>query len=151
MNAIEETEPAADRRWLRHSVATLAYRGGKALRGAPPGFAEFRISETTRTPGEILAHLGDLLVWALSMARGGREWHDSAAPPWDTGVEQERTAAPSTCTVQAPQRPAPQPNLVPVSSSASRKTQSSGVSGETLTFFSLPLTRSVMSAMFVLR
>jgi len=87
MNAIEETELAADRRWLRHSVATLAYRGGKALRGAPPGFAEFRISETTRTPGEILAHLGDLLVWALSMARGGREWHDSAVPPWDTGVE----------------------------------------------------------------
>ena len=67
----------------------------------------------------------------------------------ETGVEQERMGAPSACTVQAPHKPAPQPNFVPVSSSVSRSTQSSGVSGETLTFFSLPLTRSVMSAMFV--
>src|SRR5271167_1880775 len=65
----------------------------------------------------------------------------------DTGVEHDRIAAPSTCTVQAPQNPAPQPNFVPVSSSVSRKTQSNGVSGETLTFFSLPLTRNVKSAM----
>ena len=27
---------------LRHTVATLAYRGGKTLRGAPAEFAEFR-------------------------------------------------------------------------------------------------------------
>ena len=33
----------------------------------------------------------------------------------DSGVWQERTALPSTCTVQAPHRPEPQPNLVPVS------------------------------------
>src|SRR5579864_3711983 len=64
----------------------------------------------------------------------------------DTGVEQERTAAPSTWTVHAPHSPAPQPNFVPVSSRVSRKTQSRGVSGETLTFRSLPLMRSVMSA-----
>ena len=57
------------------------------LRDAPPGFAEFRLSETTRTPGELLAHLGDLLEWALSMARGKRVWHDSPALPWDAGVE----------------------------------------------------------------
>ena len=57
------------------------------LRGAPPGFAEFRLSETTRTPGELLAHLGDLLEWALSMARGDRVWHDSPALPWDAGVQ----------------------------------------------------------------
>jgi len=61
-------------------------------------------------------------------------------------VEHDRTAAPSTCTVQAPQNPAPHPNFVPVSSSVSRNTQSSGVSGETLTLFSLPLTRNVKSA-----
>ena len=53
---------AADsgRRLLRHSVATLAYWGGKALRDAPNGFAEFRVAEKTRTSGQILAHLGDL-------------------------------------------------------------------------------------------
>ena len=65
----------------------------------------------------------------------------------ETGVTQDRVGDPSTCTVQAPHNPAPQPNFVPVSASVSRNTQSSGVSGETLTFFSLPLTRSVMSAM----
>jgi hypothetical protein len=47
----------------------------------------------------------------------------------ETGVEHDRIAAPSTCTVQAPQNPAPQPNFVPVSSSVSRNTQSNGVSG----------------------
>src|SRR5579864_4573461 len=70
-------------------------------------------------------------------------------PTCDTGVTQDRVGAPSTCTVQAPHNPAPQPNFVPVSVRVSRKTQSSGVSGETLTFFSLPLTRSVMSAMLI--
>jgi hypothetical protein len=68
---------------LRHTVATLAYRGGKALRGSPPGFAEFRAMPTTRTPGEILAHLGDLLDWALSQARGGNEWKPAPPLPWD--------------------------------------------------------------------
>ena len=31
-----------------------------------------------------------------------------------SGITQERTAAPSTCTAQAPQAAMPQPNLVPV-------------------------------------
>ncbi len=43
------------REMLRHTVATLAYRGGKILRDAPEGFASFRIGETTRTPAQILA------------------------------------------------------------------------------------------------
>src|SRR4029079_9582075 len=43
-------------------------------------------------------------------------------------VWQERTASPLTWTVHAPQRPAPQPNLVPVICNCSRMTQSSGVS-----------------------
>jgi hypothetical protein len=52
---------------LRHTLATLAYRGGKALRGAPAEFAEFHAGLTTRTPAQILAHIGDLLDWALSL------------------------------------------------------------------------------------
>ena len=60
--------PNPNRQLLRHSLAILAYRGGKAVRGAPASFAEFRASETTRTPGQILAHIGDLLDWALSFA-----------------------------------------------------------------------------------
>jgi hypothetical protein len=68
---------------LRHTLATLAYRGGKALRGAPPEFAHF--SGGTRTPGQILAHIGDLLDWALAMAHGRKDWHDSPAAEWDAG------------------------------------------------------------------
>jgi hypothetical protein len=68
---------------LRHAVATLAYRGGKTLRGAPETFAGFRAAPKTRTPAEILAHIGDLLDWALSIAQGKQAWHDSATLPWD--------------------------------------------------------------------
>jgi hypothetical protein len=71
--------------FLRHTVATLAYRGGKTLRGAPPEFSDFRAGETTRTPGPILAHIGDLLDWALFLADGKAAWHDSAPLTWDDG------------------------------------------------------------------
>ena len=67
---------------LRHTLATVAYRGGKALRGAPDSFAGFRIGETSRTPAQILAHIGDLFDWALSMAQGREAWHDSTPLPW---------------------------------------------------------------------
>src|SRR5262245_2905315 len=46
----------------------------------------------------------------------------------ETEVWQERTASPLRWTVQAPQRPAPQPNFVPVICSCSRMTHRSGVS-----------------------
>ena len=71
---------------LRHTVATLAYRGGKALRGAPAEFAEFRAGTTTRTPGQILAHIGDLLDWALSLAEGKEAWHNSPPLAWEKGT-----------------------------------------------------------------
>ena len=71
---------------LRHTLATLAYRGGKALRGAPSAFAEFRASETTRTPAQILAHIGDLLDWALSLAEGKETWHNSPPLTWEQGT-----------------------------------------------------------------
>lgn len=79
-------QPDATRTFLRHCLATVAYRGGKALRGAPDGFESFRIAEGTRSAGEILAHLGDLVDWALSMAEGRQAWRDSAALPWPEGV-----------------------------------------------------------------
>jgi len=68
---------------LRHTVATLAYRAGKALRGAPPEFASFRTAAGTRTPLEILAHRGDLLDWAVGMADGKHEWHPAPPASWD--------------------------------------------------------------------
>lgn len=86
MHATRDTKDAS-RDLLRHAVATLAYRGGKALRGAPVGFAEFRVADTTRTPSQILAHIGDLLDWALSVAKGAEQWHNSRPLPWDKGAE----------------------------------------------------------------
>src|ERR1700747_1991730 len=68
----------AGRAFLRHAVATVAYRGRKAVGGAPATFASFRVGEASRTPAEILAHIGDLFDWALSIARGQQAWHDSA-------------------------------------------------------------------------
>lgn len=75
------------RQLLRHTVATVAYRGGKALRGAPESFANFRIGESTRTPVRILTHLGDLFDWALTLARGAQAWHDSDPFPWSEEVK----------------------------------------------------------------
>lgn len=83
----EEKRESTARELLRHCIATLAYRGGKAIRGAPEGFADFKASEKTRTPGQILAHLSDLLDWALSMAKGKQEWHDSTPALWDEGAK----------------------------------------------------------------
>src|SRR5947207_9674191 len=74
------------REMLRHTLATLAYRGGKAVRGAPDGFASFRANESTRTPAEILAHVGDLLDWAHNLARGSDAGQNSTPLPWEEEV-----------------------------------------------------------------
>ena len=68
---------------LRHTVATLAYRGGRALRGAPAEFAGYGGS---RTPGQILAHICDLFDWALTITDGKEAWHNSQSQAWDTDI-----------------------------------------------------------------
>ena len=80
-----ETDPA--RALLRHTLATLAYRGGKAIRDVDPKFAEFRIGEKSRTPVEILSHIGDLMAWALSIAKGQEAWSNPQPQSWDHEVE----------------------------------------------------------------
>ena len=75
------------REMLRHTVATLAYRGGKTLRAAPEQFASFRASTTSRTPLEILGHIGDLLQWALSLAKGREAWPNGKLGEWGTEVQ----------------------------------------------------------------
>src|SRR5215469_14808116 len=75
------------RQLLRHTLATVAYRGGKALRGAPDHFATFHIGDKTRTPAQILAHMGDVFDWALSIAQGQEAWNNSAPLPWNSEVD----------------------------------------------------------------
>src|SRR5713101_6633116 len=75
------------RQLLRHTLATVAYRAGKALRGAPESFANFKASDSSRTPAQILTHMGDLYDWALATARGEKSWHDSQPLEWSREVE----------------------------------------------------------------
>lgn len=81
------TEPDAGRAMLRHAVATLAYRGSKSLRDAPDGFGAFSVADESRTPLQILAHLGDLLDWSLWIARGDPGRAIAAIADWDRQVE----------------------------------------------------------------
>ena len=71
---------------LRHVVATVAYRGGKAVRDAPASFASFSGDASDRTAVRILAHIGDLYDWALTQAKGAEAWNDSTPLEWDGEV-----------------------------------------------------------------
>jgi hypothetical protein len=71
---------------LRHTIATLAYRAAKVLRGAPAEFGEYRASDTSRTAVQILAHMGDLFDWALALAEGRQVWREAAPMSWDAEV-----------------------------------------------------------------
>jgi len=73
--------------WLRHAVATLAYRAAKALRGADEQFSQYLAAPGTRTPAQLLAHLGDLLDWAASHVRGQEVWKPVAPTSWDGDLE----------------------------------------------------------------
>ncbi len=80
------TRKDSSRALLRHTVATLAYRAGKAVRGAPAEYAGFHAAPGVRTPAEILAHMGDLFDWALSIASGNEKWKSAAPREWDAEV-----------------------------------------------------------------
>lgn len=82
MAATSQPADESSRQLLRHTLATLAYRAGKTLRDAPESFATFSTGEKGRTPAHILAHMGDLFDWALSIAQGKQAWHDSAPLSW---------------------------------------------------------------------
>ncbi len=77
---------------LRHTLATIAYRGSKTLRGATDSFANFRNGPTSRTPVEILAHIGDLFDWGAQLAAGNRVWKDSEPLPWPQEIERFHAA-----------------------------------------------------------
>jgi hypothetical protein len=78
---------------LRHMVATVAYRGGVAVAGAPAGFAVFRVAAGVRAPGEILAHVGDLLEGSLYLLKGEMVYLASSPLPWDGEVSRFFSAA----------------------------------------------------------
>ena len=77
--------PDAVREFLRHTLATLAYRAEKVLRDAPSEYGDFRVGPSSRSPKEIVAHLGDLTEWALSLAQGQQRWVPAPDLSWNDG------------------------------------------------------------------
>jgi hypothetical protein len=71
---------------LRHLVATLAYRAGKVLRDAPPSFSANSFGEATRRPVLIVAHLADLIAWAVTLAQGQYVWKAEGTNDWNAEV-----------------------------------------------------------------
>jgi hypothetical protein len=86
MNNLSTSDPK--RELLRHGLAAIAYRAGKATRDATESLPTFQASQGVRSPEQLLAHIGDLMNWALSMAIGKPEWHNSKPLPW--GKEEAR-------------------------------------------------------------
>jgi hypothetical protein len=74
------------RAFLRHTLATIAYRAAKVERDAPPGFGEFQLGKGARKPVEIMSHLADLFDWGLRMVQGTSEWVQSKPQRWRNEV-----------------------------------------------------------------
>ena len=77
---------ATARLFLRHSLATLAYRAGKTLRGTPAEFGEFRANAASPRVVDILAHMGDLMDWVLTQAKGDIRWNNSTPLAWQDEI-----------------------------------------------------------------
>ena len=60
------------RKLLQHFLAALAYRTQKALRDAPVGFGDLRVSPTSRTPHEIVWHMTGVIGYARTTLTGGK-------------------------------------------------------------------------------
>jgi hypothetical protein len=81
---LNTTTPDPARALLRHILATLAYRAAKVLRDVPPGFAEFSGAASNRKPVQILAHMADLMGWAVRMVEGEYLWRPEGTRDWNT-------------------------------------------------------------------
>src|SRR5512138_2334485 len=71
---------------IRHALATLAYRTGKTIRTAPESFADFKVKKDSNSPVQLVAHLGDLFEWSLTMVKGEAKWRSAAPKAWETEV-----------------------------------------------------------------
>jgi hypothetical protein len=71
---------------LRHLAATLAYRAAKVVRDVPPGFAAATFGSASRRPVQIVAHMADLMAWAITLARGDYVWKAEGSDDWDIEV-----------------------------------------------------------------
>lgn len=82
--------PDESRRLLQHFLAALAYRTQKALRGAPPGFADFRAGTNLRTPHELVMHMTSVIGYARTFLHGGI-FRPEGLPTFDEEIERFHT------------------------------------------------------------
>ena len=78
----------------RTSDSTAANRRAKrVLAGAPEGFAEFSLGHGARTPLEILAHISDVLTFALRRIENSFDpaRHRSAPDTWEDELSRFRS------------------------------------------------------------
>ncbi|MBF8300659.1 MAG: hypothetical protein HW394_1029 [Acidobacteria bacterium] len=85
MTTIPPDDPTT-RLILRHLLATIAYRAGKAIRGTPDAFGQYRQTPDSPSSAEIVAHMGDLMEWVLLMLRGQWLWTTAIPLPWDQEI-----------------------------------------------------------------
>lgn len=85
MSEIPAQDPAT-RLFLRHALATLAYRAAKTLRGTPTSFGEFRASPESNTVVQLVAHMGDLIEALARRLEGESRWAVATPQPWDLEV-----------------------------------------------------------------
>ncbi len=75
-----------DKRYmLRHMLGAIAYRLQKALRDAPPGFADFRAAPGIRTPHQLVFHMTNVLGYAQTFFIGG-EWYPDICEAFEAEV-----------------------------------------------------------------
>jgi hypothetical protein len=91
MTNIPSDDPVT-RLFLRHALATLAYRAGKTVRGTPESYASYKSAPESPSPNQILAHMGDLMDWALTMANGSPKWTNARPLPWNQEIDRFFTA-----------------------------------------------------------
>ena len=86
LGAMTTASSDSTRAAARHLAATLAYRAAKVLRDAPADFGAKTFGESTRRPVLIVAHMADLMSWAVSLAHGGQEWKAAGTDDWNVEV-----------------------------------------------------------------
>jgi len=84
-DTLSADDPAV-RLFLRHALATLAYRAGKAVRGTPAEYGDCRVTPESKSPREILAHMGDLMEWLLRQLQGEGRWTTATPLPWEPEI-----------------------------------------------------------------
>lgn len=85
MSEIPAQDPAT-RLFLRHALATLAYRAAKTLRGTPASFGEYRVSPESPRVVELVAHMGDLIEALARRLEGESRWAVATPQAWEHEV-----------------------------------------------------------------